>query len=124
MTNRRGCVVPKNMTEKMRLRMTRTFRRSKDSSMIEHMRKDFENPELEWRRLFGEVFGAFFLVLVAAGADVVNAVSLEAVGRVSTVVAPGVMVDCSEARFVVELDLRGEIHPCLPHLFSPPPVNI
>ena len=55
-------------------------------------RKDFENPRLEWRRLFGEVFGTFFLVLVAAGADVVNVVSLGMVGRVAAVVAPGVMV--------------------------------
>lgn len=59
---------------------------------MERMRKDFENPELEWRRLFGEIFGTFFLVVVAAGADVVNAVSLGEVGRVSAVVAPGVMV--------------------------------
>ncbi|HVB12628.1 MAG TPA: aquaporin [Nitrososphaerales archaeon] len=65
---------------------------SKDSSTRHRMRKDFENPRLEWRRLFGEIFGTFFLVVVAAGADVVNAVSLGAVGRVSAVVAPGVMV--------------------------------
>ncbi|MHB2036672.1 MAG: MIP/aquaporin family protein [Nitrososphaerales archaeon] len=56
------------------------------------MRKDFKDPRLEWRRLFGEVFGTFLLVVVAAGADVVNAASFGAVGRVSAVVAPGVMV--------------------------------
>ena len=55
-------------------------------------RKDFDDPRLEWRRLFGEVFGTFFLVAAAAGADVVNAVSLGEVGRVAAVVAPGVMV--------------------------------
>ncbi|MHB1868389.1 MAG: MIP/aquaporin family protein [Nitrososphaerales archaeon] len=65
---------------------------SKDSLTRRRMRKDFEDPGLEWRRLFGEVFGTFFLVVVAAGADVVNAASLGAVGRVSAVVAPGVMV--------------------------------
>jgi aquaporin Z len=54
--------------------------------------KDFDNPRLEWRRLFGEVFGTFFLVVVAAGAGVVNAVSLGEVSRVAAVVAPGVMV--------------------------------
>jgi len=42
--------------------------------------------------LFGEVFGTFFLVIVAAGADVVNAISLGAIGRVAAVVAPGLMV--------------------------------
>jgi len=55
-------------------------------------RKDFDDPRLEWRRLFGEFFGTFFLVVVAAGAGVVNAVSLGEVGRVAAVVAPGVMV--------------------------------
>jgi aquaporin Z len=54
--------------------------------------KDFNNPRLEWRRLFGEVFGTFFLVLVASGADVVNALSLGAIGHVAAVVAPGMMV--------------------------------
>ena len=28
---------------------------------------DFQNPRQEWRRLFSEFFGTFFLVLVAAG---------------------------------------------------------
>jgi aquaporin Z len=54
--------------------------------------KDFNNPRLEMRRLFAELFGTFFLVLVAAGADVVNAVSQGGVGRVAAVAAPGVMV--------------------------------
>ena len=30
-------------------------------------RKDFDNPRLEWRRLFSELLGTFFLVLAAAG---------------------------------------------------------
>jgi aquaporin Z len=55
-------------------------------------RRDFDDPKLEWQRLFAEVFGTFFLVVVAAGADVVNAVSLGEVGRVAAVVAPGLMV--------------------------------
>jgi aquaporin Z len=29
--------------------------------------EDFQNPKQEWRRLFSELFGTFFLVLVAAG---------------------------------------------------------
>ena len=30
-------------------------------------RKDFDDPRLEWRRLFSELLGTFMLVLVAAG---------------------------------------------------------
>jgi len=55
-------------------------------------RKGFDDPRLEWRRLFAEVFGTFLLVLVAAGAVVVSATSHGAVGRVEAVVAPGLMV--------------------------------
>ncbi|HVP22297.1 MAG TPA: aquaporin [Conexivisphaerales archaeon] len=47
---------------------------------------------IELRRLFGEFFGTFLLVVVAAGADAVNSVSQGAVGRVAAVVAPGLMV--------------------------------
>lgn len=49
----------------------------------------FADPRLEWRRLFGEAFGTFFLVVVAG---VVNAVSSGEIGRVAAVVAPSVMV--------------------------------
>jgi aquaporin Z len=55
-------------------------------------RRDFDDPRLEGRRLFGEFFGTFFLVVVAAGAGVVNVVSLGEVGRVAAVIAPGLMV--------------------------------
>jgi aquaporin Z len=55
-------------------------------------RQAFDDPRLEWRRIFAEVFGTFFLVVVAAGAVVVSAVSHGAVGRVEAVVAPGLMV--------------------------------
>ena len=53
-------------------------------------RKDFDDPELEWRRLFSELLGTFFLVLVAAGGGL-----LHAKGQISlpaAVVAPGLMV--------------------------------
>jgi aquaporin Z len=53
-------------------------------------RKDFDDPRLEWRRLFSEVLGTFFLVLVAAGGGL-----LHAKGQISlaaAVVAPGLMV--------------------------------
>ncbi len=44
------------------------------------------------RRLFSELFGTFLLVLVAAGAVVVDAKSHGAIGRSAAVVAPGLMV--------------------------------
>ena len=52
--------------------------------------KDFDDPSLEWRRLFSELLGTFFLVLVAAGGGL-----LHAKGQISlpfAVVAPGLMV--------------------------------
>src|SRR5438876_11835649 len=50
----------------------------------------FDDPRLEWRRLFSEMLGTFFLVLVAAGGGL-----LHAKGQISlaaAVVAPGLMV--------------------------------
>lgn len=44
------------------------------------------------RRLFGEVLGAFFLVLVAAGGVVVGAISHGMISRAAAVTAPGLMV--------------------------------
>jgi aquaporin Z len=54
--------------------------------------RDFSNLSYEWRRVFAEVVGTFFLVLVAAGAVVVNALHIGAIGRSAEVVAPGLMV--------------------------------
>lgn len=53
---------------------------------------DFDDPRLEWRRLFSELFGTFLLVLVGAGAGVVAAVSHGAIGRTAAVTAPGLLV--------------------------------
>ena len=53
-------------------------------------RRDFDDPRLEWRRLFSELLGTFALVLVAAGGGI-----LHAKGQISlaaAVVAPGLMV--------------------------------
>ena len=50
----------------------------------------FADNRLEWRRLLAEGGGTFFLVLVAAGAGVVNAVSHGQVGR--AVAVTGIMV--------------------------------
>ena len=36
-------------------------------------RKDFDDPKLQYRRLFSELLGTFFLVLVAAGGGILHA---------------------------------------------------
>lgn len=54
--------------------------------------RDFDDPSLEWRRLFSELLGTFLLVLVGAGGGVVNAVSHGAISRNAAVTAPGLMV--------------------------------
>jgi aquaporin Z len=53
---------------------------------------DFDDPKHEWRRLFSELLGTFFLVLVGAGGAVVNAQSHGAISRAAAVTAPGLMV--------------------------------
>ncbi len=53
---------------------------------------DFDDPSQEWRRVFSEVMGTFFLVLVAAGAPMMAAAFDGAVSRTAAVVAPGLMV--------------------------------
>jgi aquaporin Z len=54
--------------------------------------RDFSDLKYEWRRICAEIIGTFFLVLVAAGAGVVNANSGGSVGRTASVVAPALMV--------------------------------
>jgi aquaporin Z len=73
-----------------------------DSSLLHHRRSllelefgnrgDFDDPALEWRRLFSELLGTFFLVLVGAGSAVVDGQSGGAIGRAASVVAPGLTV--------------------------------
>ncbi len=53
---------------------------------------EFDDPRLEWRRLFSELLGTFFLVLVGAGGAVVNAVSDGQISRTAAVTGPGLMV--------------------------------
>ncbi|MGA8746751.1 MAG: aquaporin [Solirubrobacterales bacterium] len=53
-------------------------------------RKDFDDPQLEWRRLFSEMLGTFFLVLVAAGGGLLHAKG--EISLAAAVVAPGLMV--------------------------------
>jgi aquaporin Z len=53
---------------------------------------DFDDPKHEWRRLFSELLGTFFLVLVGAGGAVVSAKSGGAISRAAAVTGPGLMV--------------------------------
>jgi aquaporin Z len=53
---------------------------------------DFDDPALEWRRLFSEILGTFLLVLAGAGAAVVGAVSGDGISRTAAVTAPGLTV--------------------------------
>jgi len=53
-------------------------------------RRDFDDPRLEWRRLFSELLGTFMLVLVAAGGGILHGKGQ--ISLASAVVAPGLMV--------------------------------
>src|SRR5246127_872717 len=53
---------------------------------------DFQNPSQEWRRLFSELLGTFFLVTVAAGGGMMGAAFPNTISRTAAVVAPGLMV--------------------------------
>jgi len=59
---------------------------------LDIVQREFRDPSLEYRRLFAEMFGTFFLVTVAAGAGVVNAVSGGKLSLAMMVAAPGLMV--------------------------------
>jgi len=53
---------------------------------------DFQDPSQEWRRLFSELFGTFFLVLVACGGGVMGEAFPNTISRTAAVTAPGLMV--------------------------------
>ncbi len=53
-------------------------------------RRDFDDPRLEWRRLFSELLGTFLLVLAAAGGGLL--VGKGQIALASAVVAPGLTV--------------------------------
>jgi aquaporin Z len=53
---------------------------------------DFQNPQQEWRRLFSETLGTFFLVLVAAGGGMMSQAFPDTISRQAAVVAPALMV--------------------------------
>src|SRR6478609_7041907 len=54
--------------------------------------EDFNDPSQEWRRLFSELLGTFFLVLVAAGGGMMGQAFPNTISRTAAVVAPGLMV--------------------------------
>lgn len=53
---------------------------------------DFRDPSQEWRRIFSEVLGTFFLVLVAAGGGMMGQAFPNTISRTAAVVAPALMV--------------------------------
>jgi aquaporin Z len=53
-------------------------------------REDFDDPQLEYRRLFSELLGTFMLVLVAAGGGILHGKAQ--ISLAAAVVAPGLMV--------------------------------
>src|ERR1700689_3664071 len=53
---------------------------------------DFDDPRQEWRRLFSELLGTFFLVLVAAGGGMMGHAFPNTISRTAAVVAPALMV--------------------------------
>ena len=68
------------------------FFTSKEPSVSEPMLGPHAYRFLEMRRLFSEVLGTFFLVLVAVGGGVVNTATQGAISQVALVVAPALMV--------------------------------
>lgn len=56
------------------------------------MVEDFADTRQEWRRLFSEFVGTFFLVLVAAGGGMMSQAFPDTISRTAAVVAPGLMV--------------------------------
>jgi aquaporin Z len=62
-----------------------------EQSVLERI-SDFNDPRQEWRRLFSEVLGTFFLVLVAAGGGMMGHAFPGVISRTAAVVAPGLMV--------------------------------
>ena len=54
--------------------------------------EDFNDRSQEWRRLFSELLGTFFLVLVAAGGGMMGQAFPGTITRTAAVVAPGLMV--------------------------------
>ena len=56
------------------------------------MVEDFNDTSQEWRRLFSELLGTFFLVLVAAGGGMMGQAFPNTISRTAAVTAPALMV--------------------------------
>jgi len=56
------------------------------------MVEDFDDRSQEWRRLFSELLGTFFLVLVAAGGGMMGQAFPDTISRTAAVTAPALMV--------------------------------
>jgi aquaporin Z len=54
--------------------------------------ENFNDPRQEWRRLFSELLGTFFLVLDAAGAGMMNTAFPGSISRSAVVIAPALIV--------------------------------
>ena len=62
-----------------------------ERNLIERV-TNFNDPRQEWRRLFSELLGTFFLVLVAAGGGMMGHAFPGVISHSAAVVAPGLMV--------------------------------
>ncbi len=62
-----------------------------EQSIIERI-TDFNDPHQEWRRLFSELLGTFFLVLAAAGGGMMGHAFPGTISRTAAVVAPALTV--------------------------------
>ena len=67
------------------------FERWFEAEVVQPM-TDFQDSSQEWRRLFSELLGTFFLVLVAAGGGMMGQAFPNTISRTAAVVAPGLMV--------------------------------
>jgi aquaporin Z len=63
-----------------------------EAETLERAMDDFDDPSQEWRRLFSELLGTFFLVLVAAGGGMMGQAFPGTISRSAAVVAPALMV--------------------------------
>jgi len=77
-------------TEAVRVQLP-SFFAEKEERFLEAI-ADFHDPNQEWRRLFSELYGTFFLVLVAAGGGMMSQAFPGTITRTAAVVAPGLMV--------------------------------
>lgn len=85
-------VAPKAALEPVGSQKRRRLSNMGSVTDLDQVFADFRDPRLEWRRLLAEVVGTFFLVLVAAGAPMMDVAVKGSVMRVTAVVAPGMMV--------------------------------